>query len=113
MRVTAVTQRSGVRKSVWVLLILVCCTEEMKTYLFDQASDFFLFCVIWVSYPLEPKKPELSYKVSANLCRSEYVACINREFTMDVLNNTSQCKDLRHVRRPKTRELRAIILAQA
>ena len=76
-------------------------TEEIKTYLFEQASDSFPFCVIWVSHPLKPKRQKGSYKVSANLCRSGYVACIIREFTIDVLNNENQCEDLRHVRRPK------------
>ncbi len=33
MRVTVVIQKSGVRELSWALLILILCTEEIKTYL--------------------------------------------------------------------------------
>ena len=36
MRVTAVTQMSGERKLNWILLILLCPSKKIQTYLFEQ-----------------------------------------------------------------------------
>lgn len=61
MRVTAVTQRSGIRNSNWVLSILVCHTMETETYFLERGFELFLFFVIWEFYPLKPKRPKTGY----------------------------------------------------